>query len=275
MEGAEEVKEPLEVLQESVTQNLEKDSNFSTFHEYVEHPNELEASRVSSLKKELLEIFEEFVRGMELTESKTKVKIPTHVTGYSPVIGRSVIRDSREVIGVILNRLIEQCKLAEHVGCGFGEHFAGSKEIREAKKELRKEIETRLVPVEEEEVEIEIIAHDSNNNREGESFAMPDGMWVPYQAVGLVYCESEDVALGFRSTMDFETEKWELNNFGSEYLVELSEKTSQFSEFYKRMTGEVFNEKEVKETDSELADLLRNSVYFQQLLDMVCDRWTR
>jgi hypothetical protein len=264
---------PLRVLQESVVQYIEggvKDSKVPQFHKYLEGSDDLEPEKIPQLKKDFLQVYKAFIEGMPLTEDTVEVRVPVHATGYSPLFGVSVQKDARETIASLLNEVIDQCELAILAGCGFGKYSAGPEKIKESQERLRESVETVYLPLPKGSIELKVIAYDSNNNPKHR--LLVDGMWVPYKAIGLVRCETEDITLAFMTVMDYGSGNWKVDQLNAGLLCELAEKSSLFKEAYQKITGKDFGG-EIKEVSHEFIQFLKSSPHFQQTLNRICSRW--
>lgn len=273
-ESIPKMREPLKVLQETIVEHLEdgiKGSKVPHFHNYIEGSGDLEPEKIPPLKEEILQIQKAVIEGMPFTKDKVEVMVPVHPSGYAPLSGVPTTKDATETITSWLNEAIEHCKLSILIGCGFGNYSVGP-EIKKAREQLREEVETSYLPSPKGSLELKIIAYDSNNNPK-HGFLI-DGMWYPYKAVGLVYCEAENIILAFQATMDYGTGNWELDKFSTEFLYRLAEKSSSFQEAFQKITNNEFNKEELAKIDPEFVKFLKNSPHFRQLLNRVCSRWT-
>ncbi|MFH1036615.1 MAG: hypothetical protein V1756_00905 [Patescibacteria group bacterium] len=267
---------PLTVLQETVVQKLEggvKGSKFPTMHDYFDGiygHDDVPPEKIPALKEEFLQITKAFCEGMELVSSTVTVSVPTHNTGYSPLFGVPVEKDSYETIGHVLNESIDQCTLAIILGCGFGKYSAPSEKLQEAMEQLKESVERVFLPGPNGAVEALILAYDSNNNIKYGRIA--EGMWSPYRVVGLV--SVQESILGFDATMDYGTGVWKFNKIGFDCFLELAEKSSLFPGAYKKITGKDYNPTEVQKPEPTLISWLTESKAFQQNIGRACKRWT-
>ncbi|MDP3990702.1 MAG: hypothetical protein Q8P63_00105 [Candidatus Nealsonbacteria bacterium] len=267
---------PLTVLQETVIQKLErgiKGSKFPTMHNYFDgvygHDN-VPPEKIPALKEEFLQINKSFCEGMELISPTVTVRVPTHNTGYSPLLGVPVEKDSYEAIGYLLNESIDQCTIAIILNCGFGKYSALPEKLREAMEQLKDSIEKVSLTGPKGVVETLILAYDSNNNiKHGK---IVEGMWIPYRVIGLVLVKES--ILGFDATMDYGTGVWKFNKFGFSCFLELVERSFLFSGAYKKITGKNYNQAEIQKPEPGLVNWLTESKAFHQNISRVCKRWT-
>lgn len=266
---------PLTVLQETVIQNLEggiKGSKFPTMHAYFDGTyghDDVPPEKIPALKEEFLEITKAFCEGMKLVSSTVTVSVPTHDTGYSPLFGVPVEKDSYETIGAILNESIDQCTLAIILNCGFGKYSAPAEKLQEAMEQLKESVEKVFLPGPPGAIEVLLLAYDSNNKLKHGRVA--EGMWSPYRVIGLVLVQES--ILGFDATMDYGTGVWKFNKLGFDCFQELAEKSALFPEAYKKLTGKDYNSTEVHEPEPALVSWLKESKTFHQNVSRVCKRW--
>lgn len=267
---------PLTVLQETVIQKLEggaKGSKFPTMHAYFDGTyghDDISPEKIPALKEEFLQITKAFCEGMELVSSTVTVSVPTHDTGYSPLFGVPVEKDSYEAIGYVLNESVDQCTIAIILKCGFGKYSAPPEKLQEAMEQLKESVEKVFLPGPNGAVEALILAYDSNNNLKHGRVA--EGMWSSYRVVGLVLVRES--ILGFDATMDYGTGVWKVNKLGFDCFLELTEKSALFPEAYKKITGKDFNLAETRKPEPTLISWLMESKTFQQNISRVCKRWT-
>ena len=270
---------PLKTLQESVIKNFEngaKGSVVPTFHVGVDSffagtKGDLPAEKMVLLKGDLAKIAKAMAEGMELTVGTVTVSVPVHATGYSSLFGVPVEKDAAGTLLGGLLQLMEQCEMALLLGCGFGKFSASSEAIKRAHDQLRARPETIHIPFLGKTMEFQIFSFDSNNNpKHG---LLVDGMWSPYRALGIVRAVDRSIILAFQAKMDYGSGRWDLERFDVSFLTELAEKSSLFADAYLKVVGNAFNPTVINEIDSDTIAALKESPFFQQILNRVCSRW--
>lgn len=282
-EMEEEIKGPLIVLQDLVIEHLEKGkkgSKFPHFHNYIDFlGDDLEPRKIAPLREEIVQIQLAFTSTFPAPNRKIVVSVPVHATGYSPLFGLDVEKDSEEVILDILNNAVEMCQIALFANCGFGRFTIPPEKILEVEGQLRENPETICVPFTGGSLETKIFAYDSNNNlKQGRA---ADGLWVPFQVVGLlqVRLSSRGTAVSnwgnaaFLTTREIKTHHWIFDHFGNKPLFDVAERSTLFGNAYQKLTGESFDKTKVLLVEPQWLEFLQQSCYFRQNLNRICNRW--
>lgn len=264
---------PLQLLSTSIAYSLEKGakgSKFPIFHSYTAGGNDLPAEKISGLLVEVQEIYNAFMAGkLELASKKVQVLVPVHETGYVPEFGLPIEKDSQEVIGLLLNGALNQCELALLAGCGFGKFSPKPEAIAAAQKQLQQKPVEFVAPLPSGETTVRIVAFDANNDPS--KGLLVDGMWNPFQSIGLVALH--DSALAFRAKMNYKTSQWRIERFDQEFLPKLLQKLPTLPAAYQTLTGSVFDPGKPQMVDPEIISQLLACPHFQQALNRVCSRW--
>ena len=270
---------PLQLLSESVAYSMEakaKGSKFPIFQACANGKKDQPLEKIPGLLAEIRQIYNAFMDGnLRLSARSVQVLVPIHNTGYVPELGIPIDKDSREIIGLMLNNYLDQCELAVFAGAGFGKFSAKPEAIAVALKQLQQKPVEFIAQLPGGATTVRIIAFDSNNDMS--KGVVADGMWIPFQAIGLVAWSNitlNDNVLAFRAKMDYKTNQWKIGRLDSEFLVKLLPKMPTLPKAYQTLTGNALNPDGLqKMADAQVILQLRASPHFQQALNRVCSRW--
>lgn len=273
------ITEWLEVLQNSVIKNLEsgcKGLIVPHFHEYIDRflqtaRDDCEAEKIKGIKDDILTIDKAFVSGMPLTQNTITVEVPVHDLDYSPHFGIPVAGDARFIISVYLNEALNQCDMALIARCGFGKFSTLPEKIIAAKHQLMESVEKEELPTTFGLLPISLHIFWSNCNLLHGILA--DGLWKPFQAFGLLKCESLELVIGFVAIMDYGTSIWSFSQLNTNVLMSFQKEVPLFSKAFKKISGVEFDWHTCVETDQDLIDFLKTSPHLLSLVNRMCGRW--